>query len=74
MSERDPMCLVSLFVSYLRKVQCDYCGANVYWHESDAISEAEHQILCCCARSICELRDNLRRICGSCDYQMHKDD
>jgi hypothetical protein len=71
---KDPLCLVPLFASYLGKVQCNWCGTEIYLCESDAISEAEHQILCCGARSIDELKGNLRRICAGCEHFLNKDD
>ena len=61
--------LVPLFAAYLRKVQCNYCRTEIFWHESDAVNEAEHQILCCGARDIDDLKQSIKRICCACDYQ-----
>jgi hypothetical protein len=66
--------LAPLFTAYLLKVECRCCGNAVNPDKSDAANEAEHQILCCGARSIDDLRGNLRRICSYCDHVLNKDD
>jgi hypothetical protein len=66
--------LVPLFAGYLKKVQCDYCATNIFWCDRDAINEAEHQILCCGARDIADLKGNLRRTCSACEHFVNKDD
>jgi hypothetical protein len=66
--------LVSLFAGYLRNVTCMYCGCGVHPSVRDAENEAEHQILCCGARSIDDLKESTRRVCCACDYFLNKGD
>lgn len=61
--------------NYLLKVECKYCGTEVYPHEEDARDEAENIVESCGGDAdIEEVRSMVTRVCDGCNHMLTKDD
>ena len=65
---------VESITRYLMKVECDYCGTEVWPDEEAAQDEAEHLVKYMGVTNIDELRACIERTCDGCRHFLEKDD
>jgi len=61
---------VEAMTKYLVRVQCEYCGSEVYPHEDDARATVEHWIEFEDVHDIDDLRARVERTCDGCAHMM----
>jgi DNA-directed RNA polymerase subunit RPC12/RpoP len=72
MTTREDM--IERFTKYLMKVECKYCGDEVYPHEEDARDQAEYWFDYDDAKDIEALKARLDRVCNYCNDKLDSDD
>lgn len=61
-------------VRYMMKIECRYCGSEVYPHEDDARELVCEWIKHDDLRDIDGLKQRVERTCDGCEHMLDKDD